>query len=83
MQADSVFVCMYASYLYDLLQGTQPGKAVLLEQITGAVLNQHGEQAEPLKPERTHTENTDILHPVSHFKKRELNSVTQIGRAHV
>lgn len=48
---DSVCVCMYGPYLYDLLQGTQPRKAMLLKQITGAFLHKHGEQTEPLKPE--------------------------------
>ena len=50
-------MCVCASYLYDLLQGAQPGDAVLLEQFTGAVLNQHGEQAEPLEP--AHTQGRD------------------------
>lgn len=48
---DSVCVCTEGPYLYDLLQGTQPGNAMLLKQITGAFLHQHGEQTEPLKPE--------------------------------
>lgn len=61
IQTDSVWACICVSYLYDLLQRAQPGETVLLEQITGAVLNQHGEQAEPLKPMQAHANTQDKM----------------------
>lgn len=43
-----------APYLYDLLQRAQPGQAVVLEDITGAVLDQHGEKTQTLEPGHQH-----------------------------
>lgn len=72
-----VLVCLW--YLYDLLQWPQPREAMLLKQVTGAIFNQHREQAKSLKPVYAHTykcehTNKKISQILTHYALQSLSS---------